>query len=454
MARVKIVPSPEPALVFDDRTVTYAELAELARGTCGALERAALDPEAPIAFLAEPLPSALILAFTLVDAGIPMLPLHPKSTASERARTVAHANAVLVEPRALDASGPGPSPTWLRGNRGALAPLAFVATSGSSGTPKLVELSRGAFTASARASGENLGDLPRDRWLLALPFAHVGGLSILTRSLSAQRTVVVAPAFDAASMLECIRKSGVTLASAVPAQVPGLFAEDTQGSLSSLRALLVGGAACPLSYKREARARGVPLVSTYGLTEGCSQIATESPFERTDPPGSDCGRVLAGIELRTRAGRIALRGPTLFSRYLGEPTRDPESFFVTEDLGELDERGRLSVHGRADEMLVSAGENVHPTAVEAVLLAHPAVLEAAVFGIPDERFGVVIAAALVVSGAPEPVLARLKADLELEVPRHAWPRRVVVTGALPKTPLGKVDRRRVARELAASVSGW
>ena len=169
----------------------------------------------------------------------------------------------------------------------------MIYTSGTSGRPKGAVLTHGAFAASAAASERNLGWEHPDRWVAALPIAHVGGLSVLTRCLRAGRPVVLLPRFDADAVLAAVR-SGGTLVSVVPTMLRALLEADRDNVLARARALLVGGAACPPELLAESAARGVRALATYGMTEMCSQprlrslaaaLAAKAPWVSTAPFG-------------------------------------------------------------------------------------------------------------------------------------------------------------------------
>ncbi len=303
-------------------------------------------------------------------------------------------------------------PRLTRAEREELPPPAkgagiVVYTSGSSGTPKPVLLTDEMLLASARASAANLAWRDGDRWLCPLPLAHVGGLSVITRCLIARRCAVLRD-------VDSLR--GITLASVVPVQLTRMIEADAP---PSLRAVLVGGASVGPALLARARERGFPVLATYGMTEACSQIATErAPGDGLQP--------LAGMELRFDAGRIFVRGPAVAG----------SDWVDTGDLGELDDHGRLKVHGRADDLIVTGGENVHPLEVERALLALPGVAEACVFGTPDDRWGEIVTAAVVAKAAPD----ELRRQLERRLAPFKVPRRFEVVDALPRTPSGKIDR--------------
>jgi len=262
-----------------------------------------------------------------------------------------------------------------------------VLTSGSTGTPKLCLHTVGNHYYSALGSNENLPLAEGDRWLLSLPLHHVGGIAILYRAMLAGAAVV--PGRRPANPAESIETLGVTHCSMVPTQLRRYLAEG--GHRAGLKAVLIGGAAAPRGLIEAAAARGLPLFTSYGLTEMCSQVTTTAP----DDPlrrlfGS--GRLLPFRELRIdESGEILVRGPVLSPGYLESnglrTIADAEGWFHTGDRGELEPDGYLRVTGRKDHMLISGGENVQPELVEKMLLELPDVAEAVVVAVEDAQYG-------------------------------------------------------------------
>jgi acyl-CoA synthetase (AMP-forming)/AMP-acid ligase II len=212
-----------------------------------------------------------------------------------------------------------------------------------------------------------------------------------------------------------------------------------------VRAILTGGAATSEALLDECAARGWPVLTTYGSTEACSQVATQAPGEPGRRGQPSCGRPLDGVSVKLDDGRICLRGPTLFSAYHpdeGTPF-DAEGWFRTQDLGRLDGDGQLHVLGRADEIIISGGENVAPWEVEAPLERCAGVRQACVFGIPDARWGQCIAAALRVEERErETVLRRLAMHVKEQLAVFRRPRFVACLDAFALNATGKVDRSR------------
>jgi len=443
------------ALVEPDRTWSYQELAELSARALGWLEQhGGLAPSAhpdpsPIAITALPTPAQLGMTFALMAAQIPVLPLHPRLTEAERAPLLAKARVRLcVDDRWLHDQPPAferrPVPNFPA--RDGEAPLCLVQTSGSAAGPRLALLSERAFQASARASAANLGWTSSDRWLLALPFAHVGGLSILTRCLAARSTLALSFSgnservlSNAARLGESLHLLEVSLVSLVPTQLEQLLALPAWQPPRSLRAILLGGAAASEQTLERAWQRGLPVLPTYGMTETCSQICTRS-LESARTQGG-VGHPLPGIELCVVDGEIQVRGEVLFSGYLddGEPQAKTD-WFATGDLGHLDSEGCLHVLGRLSDRIITGGENVNPVEVEQALEALVAPRRLCVFGQHDRLWGeqVVVAIEGPVDNDLVQRLARVSQQCLASFKR---PRRVAFVERLPELASGKLARR-------------
>ena len=299
-----------------------------------------------------------------------------------------------------------------------------VATSGTGGAPRLVELDRGAVERAVRSSAEVLGAGPGDGWLCPLPVAHMGGLLVVLRALLLGAPVTVHPRFDPAAF-EAHRDAAFT--SLVPTMLTHLLAAGAE--LDRFRAILVGGAAFP----PEGRAITAPLVETYGLTESCGGVVYE-------------GEPLPGVRVRiAESGEIQLRGPTLMRGYRLNPEATAAAFtrdgwLSTGDAGRMEGR-RLVVEGRLDHLILTGGEKVWPEEIEESLLGHPGVADAAVAGRPDPDLGQRVTAYVVPSdpGAP-PSLEDLREAAAARLPRFKAPRELVLVDAVPRTASGKVRR--------------
>jgi O-succinylbenzoic acid--CoA ligase len=307
-----------------------------------------------------------------------------------------------------------------------------ISTSGSTGEPKRVVLSRDAMRASANATHDRLGG--PGQWVLNLPATYVAGLQVLYRCVVAGTEPVV---FDGSWSTTLAGVTGRCYVSLVPTQLVRLL-HDTAcdrevAALARCTAVLIGGGPLDPRVRDLAEERGLRIVQTYGMSETCGGCVYD-------------GIPLAGVEVRVDDGLVLLRGPVLFDGYEGEPERTAaamrEGWFVTHDHGHWDD-GRLGIDGRADDVIISGGVKVPARAVAAAVATHSAVTEVEVVGVPDDEWGERVVA---VVAARDPIsLAAVRDRVE---PRAWAPRQLVVVESLPLLANGKVDRVAV-QELAA-----
>jgi O-succinylbenzoic acid--CoA ligase len=294
-------------------------------------------------------------------------------------------------------------------------------TSGSTGRPKAVVHTRAGLEAHGRAVHQRLDvDPDRDRWLACLPLGHLGGFGVVARSLLTGTPCDVVDGFDAGAVAAAPAELGTTLVSLVATALDRL-------DPAPFRWVVLGGSADPVH-------RPANVVRTYGLTESGGGVVYE-------------GVPLAGTEVRVADdGAISLRGPTVArGRRAAEgevvPLVDGDGWLATGDLGRWDEDGRLVVAGRADDLIVTGGENVWPAAVEAALATHPGVREVAVVGAPDPEWGHrVVAVVAPVDPDDPPTLEELRDHARATLPGPALPRELRLVDRLARTALGKVVR--------------
>ena len=443
------------ALVVEGQVFTYEDLEGiLAAYMIDLLDRGVRPgSDDPVAVIGENSFDTLQRALCLITAGVPLFLIHPALTERERSQLIRDIQPIVTPRREHSPD----EPPLARGNLNFPdvdsrdeRPLAVVYTSGTSGRPKGVILSRRAFVWSARASEANLGWRADDRWLLRIPIAHIGGLSAVTRCLLARRCLVLGD--ERIGLLEQIERDRVTIASLVPTQLRRLIdAAPNWRPPDHLRAILLGGGHAPADLLSDAADRGWPVLTTYGLTEACSQVATQ-PYGTTNRGELGSGLPLPGVELRVVDGLIQVRGRMLFSGYfpqLAAPPLTDDGWFRTGDRARVDEHGFLHVLGRMSDLIVSGGENVDPLEVEAVLRDLPGVADACVFGVPDRDWGERVAAVIVPAAEQTPDPAVLERELRTRLATFKRPRAVAFAQALPLTGPGKVDRREAARAFSS-----
>jgi o-succinylbenzoate---CoA ligase len=268
---------------------------------------------------------------------------------------------------------------------------------------------------------------------------HVGGLSIVLRSAIYGTSAVVHERFDVDAALEALMEREITLVSVV-ATTLGRLLDGGLARPPALRCALAGGGPVPAGLLARARAAGVVVSQTYGLTEACSQVATQAPGDTAVAAGPPlfCTRIALAPD-----GEILVGGPTLSSAVAG-------GTLATGDLGDLGADGSLQVIGRKSDTIISGGENIAPSQVEAVLEEHPAVLEAAVFAVADAHWGEAVHA-LVVAGQAVSA-AELREHCGRRLAPLQVPKSIAFADALPRTASGKLQRSRLAIDLGRTKS--
>ena len=406
------------AVRAEDGVLRYGELldaAALAAQRLSALgvapgDRVGIALPARRAFV-ETLHGCLLLGAVAVPVDLRLKP------AERRARTAGCA-AVVCEPL----EGLADSAAPLRDGHVLDAAAIVVHTSGTTAGPRPVELTYGNWLWSALGSAVALGVARDDAWLCTLPLSHVGGLSILVRSAIYATGVVLHERFDAEAAADELA-TRATLVSVVPTTLQRLLDAGLRHP-PRLRAALVGGAPIPPALLERAAAAGVPALSTYGLTEACSQVTTGGP-------PLFCTRVRIG-----EAREILVRGPTVAPGALHE-----DGWLHTGDEGALDADGNLTVTGRAGDTIITGGENVEPAEIEAVLESHPAVAEAAVHGAPDPEWGQRVVATIVLEDGETTTEEELRSYCRVRLAGYKMPRVYRFSPELPRTASGKLLRR-------------
>ena len=458
-------PAGRPALAFPDGALTYPELA--ARAGALAREIAGLDR---VAVWATPtLPTAVGIVAALL-AGVPAVPVNPRSGPRELAHVVADAapGAVLADP-AVDLPAPLadvrriPIPRETRStgrnvdsDLPGTAPALVIYTSGTTGPPKGAVLSRGAIAASLDALADAWAWSGADVLAHALPLFHVHGLVLgLLGPLRRGGAVRHLGSFSASALAAAV-DAGATLVFGVPTHYHRLadeLATDPAAAAAVGRArLLVSGSAAltAVDHARLHRLTGLAVRERYGLTE--TLILTAARADEPVEPGT-VGRPLAGIEVRLVAedesddlGAVEVRSPGLFSGYLNrtDPPTTPDGWFPTGDIGRWTASGALALVGRkATDLIKSGGFKIGAGEIENALLEHPAVREAAVVGVPDDDLGERVVAYVVAAGETDG--AALADHVASLLSPHKRPREVRFVDALPRNDMGKVVKARLPR---------
>jgi acyl-CoA synthetase (AMP-forming)/AMP-acid ligase II len=465
----------------------YPDLRRLADRIGRALVSAGAGPGDRVAALFPNCHLYLASYFAALERDLVLVPLNLRLSEVETRAVLEHSGARLAvgRPELLARLAPGAPPAgedgWAVGGvegaaGGQEAPPGDAAhlyyTSGTTGLPKGVILTRGNLAAHVAMTLDELAFGEGDVWLHAAPMFHLADAWAVWTVTAAAATHVFLPRFDPGAAFDLIESAGVTLTNLVPAMLVGLLEEAGRRGrrLPSLRLLLSGGAPiAPRVVARVGEVLGCEYAQTYGLTETSPYLTFSLLDEglRRLPAGEQLryrartGRAARGVELRVvvppsvaefadvppddaSVGEVVVRGPTVTPGYWRDPAATREAFrggwFHTGDLGTLDRRGFLNLVDRAKDVIVTGGESVYSTEVEHVLYEHPAVREAAVFAVPDEAWGEAVRAAIVPAG-PGAAAAEIIAFCRGRIAHYKCPRVIDIVAALPRTGSGKIDKK-------------
>ncbi len=466
-----------PAVIDGTLRWTWRELDARADAVAAGLTDAGIIPGSRVALLARTSAAAIAFLYGAGRSGAAVVPLNTRLATAELDRILADAGAAAVVASremtvragllgrpalSLEALAEWPAAMPRPGTAVPGDPAVIVASSGTTGRPKVALITHRQMAASAAAWNDFLPGATG--WLASLSLAHVGGLGIVWRAAMAGVPVVIPSAGDAASLLRAACQPPVSHVSVVGVQLARLL--DEAGSApapSNLRAALLGGGPIDPGLVSRALALGWPLVPTYGMTESASGVTALATAEAAARPASS-GRALPGVELRIArpsddgVGEIEIRGPSLFSGYVGhraetEASFDADGWYGTGDLGSVDAGGYLVVADRRLDLIVSGGENVYPAEVEAVLTSHPAIVDAGVAGRPDRTWGAVPVAAVAIrpgaAATDEEILVYCRGRLA----GFKAPVAIVRVREVPRLGTGKLDRRAVRRLLSIGETG-
>ncbi len=316
-------------------------------------------------------------------------------------------------------------------------------TSGSSGKPKPVSISRKNIESSCKFSQENLRVSDKDIWLLCMPPYHAGGLSIIYRSILLSKLFYILDNFDANEVIELIEKSKVSIISLVPTmllRILDLMEKNNQNAPDDFNFILCGGAKVPEELISRAKKVNIKVLPTYGMTEASSQIATANPNDINRPKNS-VGKILDGIEIKfSKSKEIQIKGPNI-AKYLNNKNND---WLKTGDYGYKNKDGYLFVEGRIDEIIISGGENINPREIESEINNIPEIKESYVFGTKDDYWGQKVNLFVNFKDKNKILnLDQIKKFL-LHIDTFKLPKVLhTTTNEIPKLSNGKIDRKKI-----------
>ncbi len=470
---------------------TYSDLDRFTAFFKDILERKSDSLKWPIAFLSE---SSDMLVFAIAACwklGIPFIPLNSKLPQEELERQINELNPSLIftdtrsrgrvfgedvivmdENFFLNAftfdirSMELPDESKIKESE----VFGYFFTSGTSGVPKVVPLKRRQIIAAAKASAENFRPDANHFWLLCLPLNHVGGISIILRSLIYGSAIYRMDVFHEEMIKEFLgENTRFQAASLVPTMLKRLLDDPLFKTHRDFKAILLGGGPISEQLLRRSVERGIPLISSYGMTETCAQIVanptllpsgTYTPIKSVGKPfppneleiRDDKGKVLG----KNQSGTIWLKGPQVFDGYYNKEQNegifDKKGWFNTGDYGHLNGFSQLFIESRRNDLIITGGENVNPVEVEQAIEKLPSIKEAIVLGIPDEEWGQKVTAFVTLSNGKTPELEEVRESLRKNLTDYKLPKELKVVKEFPKTSTGKVKRHELIRLCTSSAS--
>ena len=470
-----------PAVLLGDLALTFADLDDLSARVAGRLHQLGIAPGDPIGIMLPNVAEFPVLYYGALRAGAAMVPMNPLLKEREVAHYLGDSGArfVFAAPAAADeaaagAAGAGATCIAVTGTflddvqgwpaRREVAPRAdddtavLLYTSGTTGTPKGAELTHANMRNNAEVTASTLLALtPDDVVMGCLPLFHsFGQTCALNAAVLVGAGVTLIPRFDAAAALKVIARDRVTVFEGVPTMYTALLHTDVGADTSTLRVCISGGAALPVEVLHGFAAKfGTQILEGYGLSE-TSPVASFNRLGHAKP--GSIGYAVDGVELRVvdadgndvplgEVGEIAIRGHNVMKGYWKRPeaTADAirEGWFHTGDMGTKDEDGFFYIVDRKKDLIIRGGFNVYPREIEEVLYEHPAVLEAAVIGLPHPTHGEEVGAAAVLKPGATATSEELRDYVKARVAAYKYPRHVWFADALPKGPTGKILKREI-----------
>jgi o-succinylbenzoate---CoA ligase len=453
------------ALSFEDQKWTFSEIDKLAREYAGKLAALGVTQDSRVAILSKSHPEFVFVMYACLHIGCEMVMLNERLAKIELAYQLddSAADVVLVDD-VLEEKVGGFNLVSFSGIRSA-EPMDFqlqeewekdrtisiMYTSGTTGHPKGVRQTAENHFSSSISSALNIGISPEDVWLCVMPLFHISGFSILMRSLIYGMGVQLHAKFDAETCAKELQAGTVTHMSVVGVMLERILRvlkEEEMRVSPNFKVILAGGGPVPVAYIQRADAYGISVLQTYGMTETSSQTTTLQPEDAERKIGSS-GKPLFlykvkidGADRPGVPGEIHIRGPQVTPGYIGrfsELAVQGDGWLHTGDIGYMDEEGFLFVVDRRSDLIVSGGENIYPAEIEKALLAHPAVREAGVCGVPNDEWGEVPAAYVVLN--EEIALDDLLAFCREQLASYKLPKSIQAVDALPRNASNKLLRR-------------
>ncbi len=462
-----------PAIISANKTLTYDQLSRKSGSIKKYLSEQGVNENDFVGIFGEHTVEFVISILALWKLGaIPVL-LNPKVTQTELIDFLRSANCNLLVgskdqlekysiteqkfitiPDDLNASSD-------EEDKGEIIPektAAIIFTSGSSGKPKGVKLSFNSFYQSGLIGDTILKHSAEDRWLASLPFYHIGGFSILTRALLFSVPLIIPRSVKSDELINTITEFNPTLISFVSTQLKRIVDKRFKPN-PDLKNVLLGGGYISNDLVEQAIELGWKITKVYGSTETTSFVTALSPKDFDSKPGS-AGKPIAPNKIiivdennntlaKNITGEVLISSPSLMHGYLNEQDEDEtkKEYFHSNDIGFVDEEGYLFLESRKSDLIISGGENINPFEVEKEILQHSAIRETAVFQLKSDEWGETVAAAIILEeGINNFKVEELNTYLENKLAGFKIPKNVFIEKELPKTELGKVEKKKLTEK--------
>jgi long-chain acyl-CoA synthetase len=473
-----------PAVRLDDTVLSYRALEERSARAAGLLLDLGVKPGDRVAIMLANMPEFAVIYYGVLRAGGVVVPMNPLLKAREIAHYLNDSGARLIfagadcvdevgaavasvgaeyvmVDRGLDEVLDGARPSGAVVDRERTDTAVILYTSGTTGQPKGAELTHANLSTNVEVTATDLIQVRSDDVIFGgLPLFHSFGQTCgLNTAVSVGACLTLVSRFTPEKAFQVLVRDRVTVFEGVPTMYVALLAapDRLEHDVSALRVCVSGGAALPVEVLRGFEATfGCVILEGYGLSE-TSPVASFNHPDRVRKPGS-IGTPIRGVRMRIvddngrdvapgEVGEIAIRGDNLMKGYWGRPEATneaiPDGWFRSGDLGRVDEDGCLYIVDRKKELIIRGGYNVYPREIEEVLYEHPAVVEAAVIGLPDPALGEEVGAAVVVKPGAGVTAEEIRDYVKGQVAAYKYPRHVWLEPALPKGPTGKVLKREI-----------
>lgn len=472
------------AIKLDDTELTYAQLDGASSLFAGHLKAQGIEPGDRVGLMLPNVPYFPIVYYGILKAGGVVVPMNvllkgrevhfylddPKAKAlyawgdfGEDAAIGAEgtdAQLTLVKPGEFEALLAAATPIEKLVERDGSDTAVILYTSGTTGTPKGAELTHANLSSNAATCVEMFGFTPDDVIFGGLPLFHsFGQTCAMNAGIAAGATITLLPRFEPGKALEIIERDGVTVFMGVPTMYVAMLHTEGAGDINaeSLRYCVSGGASLPVEVLSGVEQLfGAKMLEGYGLSE-TSPVASFNQPKNPAKPGS-IGTPIPGVEMKLvdddandsppgEVGEIAIKGENVMKGYWNRPDATAEvmrgDWFLSGDMARVDDEGYYFIVDRKKELIIRGGYNVYPREIEEVLYEHPAVMEAAVIGVPDETHGEEVAAAVVFKPGETATADEIQEFLKERVAAYKYPRHIWFPGELPKTATGKILKRQI-----------